>query len=180
MVINRLLRIFREMKESIEIKPYSLLHKRDCLSAFKSNVPDFFTEEELGQFAHFLDHFESNIYPETGKNRSYFYVLIDKNQVIGCGGFGDKEGNLRISLAWGLIHRDFHHQSFGKLLLHYRLAEIKEVFPGSAIHLNTTQYSAPFYEKQGFELKEISKDFYEKGMHKHELIYEYIEGVIVS
>lgn len=156
------------MKTSIEIKPFSLIYKEDCLSAFKSNVPEFFTEDELGQFDQFLDHFEQNFYPETGKKRTYFYVLIFNSQVIGCGGFGDKEGNHRISLAWGLVHRHFHRQNFGKLLLNFRLAEISKIFPGSVIYLDTTQFSAPFYEKQGFELKGISKDFYEKGMDKHE------------
>ena len=153
------------------IIPYESKFKSACISAFISNVPEYFTTEEIQQFESFLDHFEENVYPDTTIRRTYFYVLLLDEALIGCGGFGDKDANQRISLAWGLIHRDYHRQSFGKLLLQFRLKEIRNCFPESSVYLDTTQYSSPFYEKLGFELLSITKDFFETGMHKHELIY---------
>jgi len=156
---------------ALTIIPYESKFKSACISAFKSNVPEYFTSEEIQQFESFLDHFEENVYPDTTFRRTYFYVLVKNGELIGCGGFGDKDGDHRISLAWGLIHRDFHRQSFGKLLLQFRLKEIRNYFPGSIVYLDTTQHSSPFYEKLGFKLNNILPNFFEKGMHKHELSY---------
>lgn len=160
------------MNYSIKIESFDKKHKTACLTAFESNVPKFFTAEELGQFAYFLDHFEDNIYPNSNQRRTYFYVLLNDGELIGCGGFGDKDGNQRITLAWGLIHSDFHRKSFGSTLLKFRLEAIKKHFPRADVYLDTTQHSSPFYEKLGFQLKNVTSDFFEIGMHKHELIYQ--------
>jgi len=160
------------MNSSMKIEAYRSIHKTACLAAFESNVPVFFfTAEELGQFDYFLDHFEANVYPNSITRRTYFFVLLVDGVLIGCGGFGDKDGNHRISLAWGLIHRDFHRQSFGKFLLQFRLKEIRNCFPESLVYIDTTQHSSSFYEKFGFQLKKVVPDHFELGMHKHELIY---------
>ena len=161
------------MSNSIKIEPYNRKHKTACLVAFESNVPIFFTEEELGQFAYFLDHFEANVYPNSNQRRTYFYVILDHGELIGCGGYGDKDGNQRISLVWGLIHSDFHRKSFGSTLLKFRLEAIQKHFSDTAVYLDTTHHSSPFYEKFGFQLTKVVPDYFEAGMHKHELIYQF-------
>lgn len=72
------------------IRAYIKSDKQSCLEAFKSNVPDYFTEEEIVDFEFFLSRIERDDY------KTYYYVLIYNDKVIGCGGFGEKDTNKNI------------------------------------------------------------------------------------
>lgn len=150
-----------------QIRKYKTKDKEACLTAFKSNVPLYFTKEETADFIRFLDTFQSR--PTDSK--TYFFVVVLENEILGCGGFGDKDNNGVISLAWGLIHRDFHKKGFGELLLKYRLAQIGKIFPADRILMDTTQFSVGFYEKSGFKIAKITNDYYSEGMHRYDLEY---------
>jgi ribosomal protein S18 acetylase RimI-like enzyme len=99
-------------------------------------------------------------------------VLVLGNEIIGCGGFGDKDNLGIISFAWGLIHNHFHKQGFGKILLKYRLEKINELYPFKTVLLDTTQHSFAFFEKNGFVITKITNDYYTKGMHRYDMIKE--------
>ena len=115
----------------------------------------------------------SNILPEpTLVNGQPFYVINYNNKTIGCGGFGDKDNNGIISLAWGLIHKDFHKMGYGEKLLNYRIEQIKLLKPKFPVIIDTTQYSYGFFEKYGFKVTKITNDYYEIGMHRYDMILE--------
>ena len=71
----------------IQIKKYSNTDRLGCINAFKSNVPMYFTNEEIQDFEAFLTRLESD-----NKN-TQFYVINYTNQTIGC---GEKLFNYRI------------------------------------------------------------------------------------
>ena len=154
----------------VVIRNYSAEDKAHCLETFKSNVPDFFTEEEISDFENFLDQFEIRNESRDPLARTFFYVVESDGKIVGCGGFGDKENNKIISLAWAHVHRDYHKHGFGKLLLEYRLEKIKSLFPNQLVFIDTTQHSAPFYIKYGFVTQKITKDFYAPGLDRWDLI----------
>ncbi len=158
--------------EEVKIRLYNKLDKEQCLLAFKSNVPKFFTIEEIEDFDSFLDMLDA---VEEDKNSiiktSYFVVELNNN-IIGCGGLGDKDNKQIVSLAWGLIHNEFHKMGFGEKLLTYRLAFIKEQFPLFPVVIDTTQYSYKFFEKYGFKTTQITNDYYTVGMHRYDMVLE--------
>lgn len=147
------------------IRAYETNDKQACLNAFESNVPKYFTQAEVADFDAFLEMVPYKV----GVNKTYYYVVVFENEVIGCGGFGDKDNTDIITLAWGLIHQNFHKMGFGKELLTFRLAQIKEKYPNHIIYIDTTQYSYGFFEKYGFETTKITNDFYEKGLHRYDM-----------
>ncbi len=149
----------------LQIRAYENTDKQACLEAFESNVPKYFTQAEIADFDAFLEMVPNKIVA----NKTFYYVVVFGNEVIGCGGFGDKDNTNIITLAWGLIHRNFHKRGFGKELLAYRLAQIKEIYPNHIIYIDTTQYSYGFFEKFGFETTKITNDFYEKGLHRYDM-----------
>ena len=151
-----------------QIREYNSIDKEACLIAFKSNVPQFFAVHEIILFESFLDTFDNN----SGSGKTYFYVIVLDNEIIGCGGFGDKDNTGIITLAWGLINKDFHKKGFGELLLKRRLEYIKRLYPLKPIIVDTTQYSFGFFKKYGFEVSKITSDYYEKGMHRYDMIYK--------
>jgi predicted GNAT family N-acyltransferase len=146
------------------IRTYQSSDKEDCIIAFKSNVPDYFTTEEIVYFEHFLDSF-----PHKEPLTTYFYVVELDSKIIGCGGFGDKDQTNHITLAWGLIHADFHKKGCGELLLKQRLNYLKHYFPKNTVYLDTTQYSFGFYEKYDFVVTDITNDYYAPGMHRYNM-----------
>lgn len=157
---------------NVKVRSYQKSDKHGCMEAFKSNVPLYFTHEEISQFEMFLDNFLIRSMTEKNYIQTFYYVVEQNKKIIGCGGFGDKEGTSNITLAWGLIHKDVHKQGFGEKLLAHRLNEIQKLYPGAPVLIDTTQFSYPFFEKFGFETTKITKDFYAPGMDRYDMIYE--------
>jgi N-acetylglutamate synthase-like GNAT family acetyltransferase len=150
----------------IQIREYLKSDRIGCINAFESNIPPYFAESEKQDFEVFLTKLESNA------NRTRFYVVCYNNKIIGCGGFGDKNNNGIISLAWGLIHKDFHKMGYGEKLLKYRLEQIKLLKPKFDVIVDTTQYSYVFFEKHGFETKKITNDYYAIGLHRYDMTFK--------
>ncbi|OYU97308.1 MAG: hypothetical protein CFE21_03165 [Bacteroidetes bacterium B1(2017)] len=149
------------------IRPYTTIDKQECMNAFCSNVPEFFTESEVNDFDTFLDTFHT----KGTVNKTYYFVLELDSKIIACGGFGDRYGDDVITLAWGLVHKDFHKKDFGKHLLKYRLDQIKLIYPGRPIYIDTTQFSMGFFGKYGFNTIKLSENFYAPGMHRYDMVY---------
>jgi N-acetylglutamate synthase-like GNAT family acetyltransferase len=145
------------------IRPYIIHDKQDCLDTFKSNVPDFFSENEIADFEAFLDRLE------TGIPKTQFFVIEDEKRIVGCGGFGDKDNKNIISLAWGHIHKNEHKKGLGQQLLTYRLALIKQMYSHLPLLIDTTQFSYGFYKKNGFRLLKITENYYTEGMHRYDM-----------
>lgn len=149
-------------------RKYIKADKESCMNAFKSNVPLYFTEEEITDFENFLDRLEKGS-DDGNPGNTYFFVVVLNEKVIGCGGFGDRYNDNIISLAWGLIHKDFHKRGFGKKLLLHRLEQIKKIYPASRVVMDTTQFSFSFFEKYGFVTTKITRDYYTNGMHRYDM-----------
>lgn len=152
---------------SIDLVTYKNSYKQACLAAFQSNIPLYFTPEEINDFNNFLDH--RAVPKENEIQTTFYYVLLKNNKVIGCGGFGERERDGTVTLAWGLVHSDFHKQGYGKVLLQHRLTEARNVYPTKTIYIDTTQYSYSFFEKFGFKTTKITNDFYMHGMHRYDM-----------
>jgi predicted GNAT family N-acyltransferase len=152
------------------IREFALADKEECTEAFKSNVPDYFTEDEISDFERFLDNYSVRFTEINTLRRTYYYTVLLQNKIIGCGGFGDKENNEVISLAWGLIHKHYHKKGLGEKLLLFRLEKLKNLSASSQVVIDTTQHTYTFFEKFGFVTTKITKNFYTKGMHRYDMI----------
>ena len=153
------------ISKATTIRKYQASDRDECLQAFISNVPTYFTNEEILDFENFL------IRMEAVETETHFYVVCYESQLIGCGGFGDKDGTGEISLAWGLIDSKFHKKGFGLELLKFRLHKIKDLMPEKTLVLDTTQYSYGFFEKYGFQVQKITLDFYADGLHRYDMVF---------
>lgn len=140
-----------------------------CLNAFISNVPRYFTRDEISLFEAFLDKFQ-NVQDGKREDGTHYYVLLENERVIGCGGFGHHENSDIIFMSWGLIHNDLHKKGFREALLKYRIEQIKRIHPEAGIGLDTTQHSYLFFEKYGFRTTKITYDYYEPGMHRYDMV----------
>lgn len=136
---------------------YTPVFREKCIEIFKSNLPKFFAPDELQLFEAFLDHdIEDN-----------YYIVKDNGHILACGGiFLDKKTD-EAGLSWGMVHAEHHLKGIGKLFTQYRIDLLKKLYPTKAYKLDTSQHTAVFYEKNGFNTVGIIPDGFGKGIDKY-------------
>ncbi len=141
------------MENQTLIRPYDTNDKSLLIDLLRLNTPKYFSVEEENDFVRYLD----------SEIESYF--VIEKNQqIVGCGGINlNLEKRIGI-ISWGMIHPDFQGQKIGSELLKYRIDFLKRAYYLEKIVVRTSQLVFRFYEKHGFELKEIHRDYWAKNL----------------
>lgn len=141
------------------------------MEVFLTNVPKYFTLEEVNEF----DRFLVKLGDQEALSNPFYYVLELENKIIGCGGFGEKDGIdgiPSITFVWGMVDNAYHKKGFGEELLRFRLAEIPLHFPNRKVILDTTQFSYTFFEKYGFKTLKVTENSYGEGMHRYDMVLE--------
>jgi len=95
--------------------------------------------------------------------------MLQEEKILACGGFVYQVDTAQVTFVWGLVDREHHRSGLGKQLLQFRLQEIKKLYPGVPVRLDTTQVSFPFFEKLGFTIDKISRDFYAPGYDRYDM-----------
>ena len=142
-----------------KIQKYQDHHLKGCLSLFNTNTPIYFAKGEKLLFKNYLQ-----------TNHIHYYVLFKKNIIVASGGYGFNKKEKTIDLTWGMVDLNLHKKGYGKTLLNYRMKKISADFPNKNITLNTSQKTFKFYEKFGFQLQKITKNFYREGLDRYDMI----------
>lgn len=146
-----------------QIRRYQAADKKSCLKAFQTNIPKFFTEEELGMFGAFLDKCAA-----PAEEPLWYFVVVVSEQIVGCGGFAENAPGI-IHFTWGLMDGAYHHMGLGKALLLFRLQEIKRHYPQGIVRLDTSQHTYGFFERYGFCVKNILPNGYAPGLDRYDM-----------
>jgi len=142
----------------MDLRPYTPADRDLCLGLLDSNTPRFFDPGERRKFEEFLDQ----------RNCSYF-VMDHDGAIVGCGGYAIEPDNTAARLVWGMVRSDSRKLGLGRYLLLFRLREITKVGGIQMVHVDTSQHSAQFYEKQGFKVFRTVKDAYAPGLDRVEM-----------
>lgn len=152
----------------LEIRPYRPEDEEACLAIFNSLQSDFFSEQEPDTFRRWL----RKAYATEDMS---FYVLWVDDEIQGCGGFVIDRSRNQAVLAWGMVHSEYQNTGLGTALLDFRIAKIQErLTKGKILALDTTQKTAPFFERVGFHTTRIRKDFHRKGLDRYEMEMELV------
>lgn len=148
----------------ITIREYELTDKSAVMNLIRLNTPRYFTPEEEADLSRYLD-----------SERELYYVLLFNEKIVGCGGinFADHKTTGRIS--WDIFHPQYQGKSLGTQLLKYRIGKLKSLGGVQKITVRTSQVAYKFYEKQGFELIEIKKDYWAKGFDMYRMEYKALD-----
>lgn len=136
------------------IRAYQRDDEPACLDIFDSNRPKYFTGPERDLFAAYLRRADEP-----------FFVAEAAGQVRGCGGF-HVDGSGVGSLAWGMVHGSWHRRGIGTDLLRWRLDRIREIAHAWCVLIDTSQHTAPFFARFGFETLRVVAGGYEPGLDK--------------
>ena len=140
------------------IRPYLPKDKAPLIALLKLNIPQYFAETEEADFADYLDkHLES------------YFVIVYDNKIVGAGGINYFYDSGLARISWDIVHPDHQGKGIGKKLLAHRINHIKAVPNIKTIQVRTSQLVYKFYEKMGFELELVEKDYWAKGFDLYQM-----------
>jgi ribosomal-protein-alanine N-acetyltransferase len=149
------------MIENLKIRAYHPNDKPKLLGLLKLNVPVYFAESEINDLDEYLEnHIEQ------------YFVIEFENSIIGAGGINIEDNNSTGKISWDFIDPKFQGQGAGRKLLAYRIDLLKSIKSIENITVRTSQLTYLFYEKSGFVLKKVAKDYWAKGFDLYEMTYQ--------
>lgn len=151
------------MHPPLHIRNYQKEDRSRLIALLQLNVPKYFAQSEVADLEHYLDE----------EIEEYFVAEIAGN-IVGAGGINFAEGGKIAKISWDFIHPDFQRMGIGAQLLQHRLAFIKLQPAVEIISVRTSQHAFEFYQKNGFALKEIQKDYWAPGFDMYLMLCEAI------
>jgi ribosomal-protein-alanine N-acetyltransferase len=151
----------RIMKPNTKIRPYSQSDQPTLVDLLRLNTPKYFALEEEAEFISYLAH----------EIEQYFVAELD-NEIVGCGGINLVENETVGRISWDIMHPKSQGKGIGSQLLQHRIRVLKSNHTVKQIVVRTSQHVYPFYEKNGFELKEIKKDYWADGFDLYLMEYQ--------
>lgn len=149
------------MKDVITIRNFEIGDKDNVIKLLKFNIPNFFAITEETDFIKYLE-----------AERELYFVLLFNKKIIGCGGI-NFESNMTIGkISWDIIHPSHQGKSFGTMLLKHRINLLLNLNSIQKITVRTSQVAYKFYEKNGFELLEVIKDYWAAGFDLYKMEYK--------
>lgn len=136
----------------MKIRPYQPSDQAHLIDMLRANTPASFAKEEEPDFVFYLKH-ETELY----------FVLEEENQIIACGGINFDQDGHTARISWDMVHPDFQGKGAGTQLLQYRINLLRPMKQINTLIVRTSQTAYGFYEKNGFFLEEINKDYWAKG-----------------
>lgn len=140
------------MSRSIDILPYNSSHEAGVFSLIRLNTPAAFAPSEEKDFITYLHDL-----------REQYFVIVQGDDIIGCGGINTADGGSTGVISWDMIHPAYHGQGLGGRLLRHRLEILQRMPDIRQIIVRTSQFAHAFYGKHGFELISIHPDYWAEG-----------------
>ncbi len=140
------------------IRKYTTKDKINVIELLKLNTPEFFAPSEESDFYNYLDN----------EIEDYF-VIEENSRIIGSGGINYFPKEKMARLSWDIINPDYQGKGIGKMLTQYRINHIKTNPTIEYIEVRTSQFTTKFYEKMGFELDCIAKNYWAKNYDLYQM-----------
>lgn len=140
------------------IRPYAAADKKALLEILRLNTPQYFAAAEEADFHEYLAH-----------RLEAYYVVEVGGRLVGAGGLNYFDDYTWARISWDLVHPHFQGKGIGKALLRYRLEQVSRIPSVRLLQVRTSQLVYLFYQKFGFELERVEKDFWAKGFDLYQL-----------
>lgn len=148
--------------DKLKIREYAAGDKPALLEILKLNTPKYFAKSEADDLKLYLEN-------EVEK----YFIVESQGEIIGAGGINFNYYNKEGRLSWDFIHPEFQGKGIGQKLLNHRIEFLKSMESIEKITVRTSQSAHKFYEKNGFQLQDIIKDYWSKGHDLYRMKYEH-------
>lgn len=149
------------MDSHIIIREYCPTDRNDVMNLIRLNIPKYFAVKEEADLGRYLDE-EIELY----------YVLLFAGMIVGCGGINFADNMTTGKISWDIVHPAYQGKSLGTKLLNHRIEKLRNISSIKKIIVRTSQLVYKFYEKQGFVLLEVKKDYWADGLDMYKMEYK--------
>lgn len=152
--------ILNKIGNLITIREYTKDDKEQVLHLLRLNTPRYFAPEEEEDLIHYLD-----------QEIDHYFVLQVDDKIVGSGGINFADNATTGKISWDILHPEYQGRSLGTQLLDYRIEKLRSIKSIQRIIVRTSQVAYPFYQKRGFTLVFIEKDYWSPGFDLYFMEY---------
>ncbi|GAB2560335.1 GNAT family N-acetyltransferase [Spirosoma areae] len=135
------------------IRPYRPTDADDLLAVFRKNVPVAFAENEIADYAGFLQ-----------TNADPYFVAEHNEQVVGACGWYETRNGEAARICWIFADPDTKGLGVGGALLLHNLTLIRQHSGIQLVESQTSQVAYRFFEKFGFQVQYTKPDVWAPGL----------------
>ena len=133
--------------------PYQLTDKAELIKIFRLNTIKYFHPDEEKEFVSYLNKMGT----------TYFAIEKDK-KIIGGVGYEIRKSDKSGRINWIFLDPALHNSGIGKLVAEQIIEILKSDPAVEKLIVRTSQLSYKFFEKLGYSLVEIEKDYWAQGL----------------
>jgi [ribosomal protein S18]-alanine N-acetyltransferase len=141
------------MNPQFIIRPYIPTDKEAVMELLYLNMPKYFAREEEADLLHYLV-----------REAEHYFVVETEGRIVASGGYNFSEDGTTGKISWDIVHPDFQGKGVGRLLTEFRMEKLRTYDRVRLLSVRTSQMAFRFYEKLGFELKEVVTDYWAVGL----------------
>ncbi|WP_247672700.1 GNAT family N-acetyltransferase [Aquimarina sp. MMG016] len=142
----------------MKIRPYTPNDKDSVLKLLDLNTPKFFDKTEKESLKKYLDNEVED-----------YFVVEENNEIIGAGGINYFPTERIARISWDFIKPNMQGKGIGRKLTEYRINKLNNNNEIDLIIVRTSQIAYKFYEKMGFKLVKVEKDFWAKNFDLYQM-----------
>ena len=143
-----------------QIRPYHHDDLDGLVQIFRLNTPKYFDASEEAELIDYLTHHAMN-----------YYVIQFGTILIGAGGYNLQNNDKTGAISWYFFHPEYQGMGLGTAIVQKSLGELKELSTIQKIIVRTSQFAFKFFEKQGFSLVRVEKDYWAPGIDMYFMQY---------
>ena len=140
------------------IRPYKSSDKPRLLEIFKLNTPEYF---DCSEEKDFLEYLEEN-------GDTYLTIEINK-EIVGGIGYYVNESDSSGRITWVFFAPDHSGQGLGRQAVAYCLSILNKDKRVEKFMVRTSQHAYRFFEKFGYQISRIEKDYWGQGLDLYEM-----------
>ncbi|WP_299391791.1 GNAT family N-acetyltransferase [uncultured Gelidibacter sp.] len=133
------------------IRPYALQDEFQVIELLRQNIPASFDPSEEQDF---IDYLKNGL--------EDYFVYDEHSKILGAGGINYLPEEQLARISWDMVDPKMHGKGIGKKLLEFRINHVKNNPNVNMIDVRTSQLAYKYYQKFGFELMHIEKDYWAK------------------
>ena len=133
------------------IKKYTKKDKSVLIELLRQNTPQYFDPSEESEFEYYLD-----------SELEDYFVYENNTKIIGAGGINYFLEDKSARISWDMVDSKSQGSGIGKKLTQHRINYLKGNSQIQIIRVRTSQHAYKFYEKMGFKLEKIKRNYWAK------------------
>ncbi len=142
----------------MKIRRYISKDKEAVIRLLDLNTPMFFDEIEKEDLKKYLeDEIED------------YFVAEENSEILGAGGINYFPDEKTARISWDMIKPNSQGKGIGRKLTEHRIKHLNKNDEIDLLVVRTTQLTYKFYEKMGFKLTKIEKDFWAEGFDLYQM-----------